>query len=169
MQSIIASASDSGVDDGGNTVDYAGQVGNKRVIITKVYYKTPRAMWRFYGYYGGLNVIGNMNTYGQFSDDSTFEVVPTWQNKMQVAGSEYRAAKWERGGGFGHGGIWIAGGCRKCRISFRFILLKNCGASIGALGRELLGLAVVNRETVRWCRKRRRGAQPATVALSYNW
>lgn len=88
LQSIIASASDSGVDDGGNTVDYAGQVGNKRVIITKVYYKTPRAMWRFYGYYGGLNVIGNMNTYGQFSDDSTFEVVPTWQNKMQAMAYE---------------------------------------------------------------------------------
>ena len=25
-----------------------------------------------------------MSTYGQFSDDSTFEIVPTWQNKMQA-------------------------------------------------------------------------------------
>jgi hypothetical protein len=88
LQSIISAASDSGTDDGGNAVDYAGKVGNKRVIITKVYYKTPRAMWRFYGYYGGLNVIGNMSTYGQFSDDSTFEVVPTWQNKMQAMAYE---------------------------------------------------------------------------------
>jgi len=45
-------------------------------------------MWRFYGYYGGLNVIGNMNTYGQFSDDSTFEVIPTWQNKMRAQAYE---------------------------------------------------------------------------------
>ena len=41
-------------------------------------------MWRFFAYYGGLNVIGNMSTYGQYADDSTFEVVPTWQNKLQA-------------------------------------------------------------------------------------
>jgi len=41
-------------------------------------------MWRFYGYYGGVGVIGNYSTYGQFSDDSTFEIIPTWQNKMQA-------------------------------------------------------------------------------------
>ena len=41
-------------------------------------------MWRFFGYYGGINVVGNLNTYGQFSDDSTFELIPTWQNKMQA-------------------------------------------------------------------------------------
>jgi hypothetical protein len=40
-------------------------------------------MWRFYGYYGGLNVVGNLYTYGQYSDESTFEVVPAWQNKLQ--------------------------------------------------------------------------------------
>tara|TARA_R100000700_G_C3126885_1_gene113643 strand:- start:202 stop:846 length:645 start_codon:yes stop_codon:yes gene_type:complete len=41
-------------------------------------------MWRFFGYYGGLNVIGNMLSYGQYTDDSTFEVIPTWQNKLQA-------------------------------------------------------------------------------------
>jgi hypothetical protein len=41
-------------------------------------------MWRFYGYYGGVGVVGNMSTYGQFADDSTFEIIPTWQNKMQA-------------------------------------------------------------------------------------
>jgi hypothetical protein len=41
-------------------------------------------MWRFYGYYGGVGVVGNMSTYGQFADDSTFEVIPTWQNKLQA-------------------------------------------------------------------------------------
>ena len=48
IQQIIQSASDSGVDVAGNAVDYAGKVGDKRVIVTKVYYVSPRAMWRFY-------------------------------------------------------------------------------------------------------------------------
>ena len=45
-------------------------------------------MWRFYGYYGGLNVVGNLATYGQYADDSTFEVIPTWQNKLQAMAFE---------------------------------------------------------------------------------
>ena len=84
LQTIIETASSSGTDDDGNTVDYAGKVGNNRVIITKVFYRSPRAMWRFYGYYGGIGVVGNYSTYGQFADDSTFEIIPTWQNKMQA-------------------------------------------------------------------------------------
>jgi hypothetical protein len=84
IQQIIQDASDSGTDDSGKSIDYAGMVGNKRVIVNKVYYKSPRAMWRFYGYYGGVGVVGNSSTYGQFADDSTFEVIPTWQNKMQA-------------------------------------------------------------------------------------
>jgi len=88
LQTIIKSASSSGVDDGGTSVDYAGKVGDKRVIITKVYYKSPRAMWRFYGYYGGIGVVGNYTTYGQFADDATFELIPTWQNKLQAMAYE---------------------------------------------------------------------------------
>lgn len=84
IQAIIQSASDSGVDESGNAVPYAGKIDNKRVIVTKVFYRSPRAMWRFYGYYGGVGVVGNYSTYGQFADDSTFEVIPTWQNKMQA-------------------------------------------------------------------------------------
>ena len=84
IQSIIQSASNSGVDQAGRSVDYAGKVDNSRVRVTKVFYRSPRAMWRFYGYYGGVGVVGNYSTYGQFADDSTFEVIPTWQNKMQA-------------------------------------------------------------------------------------
>ena len=84
LQKIINDASTSGVDNEGNAVPYAGKVDGKRVIITKVFYKTPRSMWRFFGYYGGIGVVGNMTTYGQFADDSTFELIPTWQNKMQA-------------------------------------------------------------------------------------
>tara|TARA_R100000008_G_scaffold61950_1_gene39243 strand:- start:1686 stop:2966 length:1281 start_codon:yes stop_codon:yes gene_type:complete len=78
-------ATDSGVAFAG-LID--GDTGNKKVNISKVYYKTPQAMWRFYGYYGGIGVVGNMNTYGQYSDDSTFEVIPAWQNKMQAMAYE---------------------------------------------------------------------------------
>ena len=45
-------------------------------------------MWRFYGYYGGLNVVGNLSNYGQFSDDSTFQLIPAWQNKSQALAFE---------------------------------------------------------------------------------
>jgi hypothetical protein len=61
---------------------------DKRIFIRKVYYKTPQAMWRFYGYYGGLNTVGNLAHYGQYADDSTFEVIPTWQNKAQAMAFE---------------------------------------------------------------------------------
>jgi hypothetical protein len=84
LQTIIEAASSTGTDDAGRPVDFSAAVENKRVIITRVYYRSPRAMWRFYGYYGGVGVVGNYSTYGQFSDDSTFEIIPTWQNKMQA-------------------------------------------------------------------------------------
>ena len=84
LQSIIETASSSGKDESGNSVPFSGKVGTKRIFVTKVYFKTPRAMWRFYGYYGGIGVVGNLSTYGQFADDSTFELVPTWQNKLQA-------------------------------------------------------------------------------------
>ena len=71
-----------------NSDDFKAIVDEKRILIKKVYYKTPHAMWRFYGYYGGLNVVGNLHNYGQFSDDSTFQLVPTWQNKAQALGFE---------------------------------------------------------------------------------
>jgi hypothetical protein len=44
------------------TLPFAGQIQDKRVIIRKVFYKTPRAMWRFYGYYGGFSVVGILRT-----------------------------------------------------------------------------------------------------------
>lgn len=67
---------------------FSGSVGTKRIKIRKVFYISPRQMWRFYGYYGGLNVTGDMHTYGQYADDSTFQVIPAWQNKMQAMAYE---------------------------------------------------------------------------------
>ena len=67
---------------------YSSIVGNKRVKIRNVFYVTPRQMWRFYGYYGGLNVVGDMHNYGQYADDSSFNVIPVWQNKIQAISYE---------------------------------------------------------------------------------
>jgi hypothetical protein len=88
LQKIIETASDSGVDEQGRSVPFSGKLNSdgdkQRIFVTQVYYVSPRAMWRFYGYYGGIGVVGNLNTYGQFADDSTFELIPTWQNKLQA-------------------------------------------------------------------------------------
>ncbi len=85
LQSIVSSSAAAG------GVPYASLVNpNKpnglapRIKVRQVYYVTPRQMWRFYGYYGGFNVVGNFSNYGQYADDSTWEVIPTWQNKMQA-------------------------------------------------------------------------------------
>jgi len=67
-----------------STEAFYGKVKDKKITIRKVFYKTPHAMWRFYGYYGGMNSVGNMSTYGMFADDSTFEVIPPWHNKLQA-------------------------------------------------------------------------------------
>lgn len=74
--------------------DFTTLIGNNKVTIRQVYYKTPHAMWRFYGYYGGMNSVGNLSTYGMFSDDSTFEIIPPWQNKLQAMA--YEDAIWTR-------------------------------------------------------------------------
>ena len=68
----------------GSDAKFSSLVNGKRIEVKKVFYKTPHAMWRFYGYFGGLNTVGNMSTYGMYADDSTFEVIPPWQNKLQA-------------------------------------------------------------------------------------
>jgi len=83
LQSIVSASANAG------GVPYADFTDNeksktKRIKIRQVYYVTPRQMWRFYGYYGGLNVTGDLQTYGQYADDSSFQVIPVWQNKMQA-------------------------------------------------------------------------------------
>jgi len=89
LQTIIAGASAANSDQAtGDSVPYAGLVGDNKVRVERVFFKTPQSMWRFYGYYGGLNVVGNLNYYGQFSDDTTFEIIPSWHNKLQAMAYE---------------------------------------------------------------------------------
>ena len=82
LQTMISSSANN------SDTEYFNSVGNKRVTIRRVFYKTPHAMWRFFGYYGGINAIGNLSTYGMYADDSTFEVIPAWQNKAQAMAYE---------------------------------------------------------------------------------
>ena len=89
LQAVLSASSVNDV-----SASFYGQVQDKRIVVRKVFFKTPRAMWRFYGYYGGFSVVGNMRTYGQFADDSTFEIVPAWQNKLQAMA--YEDALWTR-------------------------------------------------------------------------
>ena len=85
LQSIIYSAS---IDSDNSAFPYYNKVGKNKITVTKIYYKSKSASWRFYGYYGGLNTVGNLGTYGQYADDSTFQVIPVWQNKAQAMAYE---------------------------------------------------------------------------------
>tara|TARA_R110002074_G_scaffold400554_2_gene596263 strand:- start:2820 stop:4169 length:1350 start_codon:yes stop_codon:yes gene_type:complete len=96
LQQIISSSAATsgytGTDPAtGKVTEFAGLIGTgsiNKISVRRVFYKTPQSMWRFYGYYGGLNVVGNMNYYGQFSDDTTFEIIPAWHNKLQAMAYE---------------------------------------------------------------------------------
>ncbi|HAI37329.1 MAG TPA: hypothetical protein DCM40_03910 [Maribacter sp.] len=89
LGAIVLSASNNNYDEAtGGTVPYSGLVTGKKIVVNRVYYKSPSAMWRFFGYYGGLNTVGNLANYGQYADDSTFQLVPVWQNKAQAMSFE---------------------------------------------------------------------------------
>ena len=85
LQTIVSSAA---ANSDNSDFPFYNKIGDKRVKIRDVFYVTPRQMWRFYGYYGGLNVVGDYHTYGQYADDSTFQVIPAWQNKIQAISYE---------------------------------------------------------------------------------
>jgi len=84
LQAIASSS----INSGDITVVGADSLNSRRITISKVYYVAPRAQWRFFMYYGAMNVVGNLSSYGQYTDESTFEVIPTWQNKAQAMAYE---------------------------------------------------------------------------------
>jgi hypothetical protein len=85
LQAAISSSAWSGGKDYSAAV--TGSNGAK-IKIHKVFYKSPVQSWRFFGYYGGLSVVGNLSSYGQYADDSSFDVVPVWENKLQAMAYE---------------------------------------------------------------------------------
>jgi len=80
LQSIIYSAS---VDGGTGGAAFTGSVGKNAITIQQVYYRTPKASWRFFGG-RAIGTVGNLSTYGMYADDSTFQLVPAWQNVLQA-------------------------------------------------------------------------------------
>ncbi len=64
-------------------VPFKDKVGKSAITIQRVYYKTPQSMWNFFGGYS-IGAVGNLSTYGMYADDSTFELVPAWQNVLQA-------------------------------------------------------------------------------------
>ena len=78
LQEIVAAAAEE------TDSEFYNKVSNKKITVKKVYFKTPFAMWRFFGYYGGINAVGNLSSYGMYADDSTFELIPAWHNKLQA-------------------------------------------------------------------------------------
>ena len=80
LQDIIYSAS---VASDNANFPYYGKVGKGAIAIQKVYYKTPRSSWNFFGGYS-IGSVGNLSTYGMYADDSTFQLVPSWQNILQA-------------------------------------------------------------------------------------
>lgn len=85
LQQIILNKADAGDTVLANALSSSNK---GQIRVNKVYFRSPSQTWRFFGYYGGLSVVGNMNTYGQYADDSTFDVVPAWQNKLQAINYE---------------------------------------------------------------------------------
>ena len=73
LQSIVA-----------NNSSYSGSLGNQRVLIKKVFYRTGKATWALYGIYGGLNVVGNFLNFNTYSNDTAYEIMPTWESKLRV-------------------------------------------------------------------------------------
>jgi hypothetical protein len=59
LQAIVQAAA---ADSDNSDFPFYNKVGDKRIKIRDMFYMTPRQMWRFYGYYGGLNVVGDMST-----------------------------------------------------------------------------------------------------------
>jgi|TARA_R110000744_G_scaffold21917_1_gene56315 hypothetical protein len=62
---------------------YYNKIGSSSITIQEVYYKTPRAAWRFFGG-SSVGTVGNLSTYGMYADDSNFQIVPSWQNVLQA-------------------------------------------------------------------------------------
>jgi len=54
-------------------------------------------MWNFYGGYA-IGAVGNLSTYGMYADDSSFQLIPAWQNVLQAYAFEedlhVRASHW---------------------------------------------------------------------------
>jgi hypothetical protein len=59
-------------------------IGDEKIQIKKVYWKTPSASWQYYGMIGGANIVGNFLNYGSYSNATSFHVMPAWETKLII-------------------------------------------------------------------------------------
>ncbi len=67
-----------------NKEEFADKIGDKKVTIKKLYWKSPKSSWYYYGA-GGTNIIGNWQAYSSYANDSYFHIIPVWETKLQMA------------------------------------------------------------------------------------
>lgn len=82
LQTILRDSDEFG--DDADHEDFIRSIGDNKVVIKKVYWKTPNASWYYYGG-GGASVVGNWQTYGSYANSSYFHVVPVWETKLKTA------------------------------------------------------------------------------------
>ena len=82
LQTILRNSDEFGDDD--EHEDFIRSIGDNKVVIKKVYWRTPNSSWYYYGG-GGASVIGNWQSYGSYANDSYFHVVPVWETKLKTA------------------------------------------------------------------------------------
>lgn len=92
LQSIIGSSTEFHKDTG--TVR---PIGDAKIQIKKVYWKTPSASWQYYGLLGGANIVGNFMNYGSYSNATHFHVMPAWESKLMI--QDYKDRLYNR---YGH-------------------------------------------------------------------
>ena len=86
LQTIIRNSDEFG--DDADADDFIRSIGKSKIQIKKVYWRTPQAMWHFYGLHGGTSSVGNYVDYANFSNASMFHAVPTWQSKLEALAFE---------------------------------------------------------------------------------
>jgi hypothetical protein len=82
LQTILRNSDEFGDDD--SLPDFIRSIGTNKVQIKDVYYRTPRSMWQFYGYYSGSSIIGNRLSYGAYADSSYFHLMPIFDTKLRA-------------------------------------------------------------------------------------
>ena len=80
LQTIIRNSNEFGDDE--LAEGFIRSIGDNKIQIKDVYYKTPRSMWQFYGYYSGSSIIGNRLSYGAYADSSYFHLMPIFDTKL---------------------------------------------------------------------------------------
>lgn len=81
LQTVLKNSAEFGDDP--DDPDFIRSIGDNKVVIKKIYYKTPKASWYYYGG-GGSSVIGNWQTYGSYANDSYYHIVPVWETKLKM-------------------------------------------------------------------------------------